>query len=159
MGKITHGGSRTPEYQAWRNMIKRCYTPSHAHFKHYGGRGIMVCIRWLNGFAAFLADVGSRPSPTHSLDRKNNNGHYTPRNVRWASPIEQRANRRPCDTVPKNPAKGEGHGCAKLTNKEVLEIRAAYVPWRMSCRMLAEKYNVDASLVGLIVARKIWRHI
>jgi hypothetical protein len=69
-------------------------------YENYGERGIRVCGRWLGktGFANFLADVGPRPSPSHSLDRfPDNDGDYEPGNVRWATLEEQHNNRR--DTV------------------------------------------------------------
>ena len=73
-------------------MWIRCTKPSHVRYHRYGGRGIRVCARW-EDFAVFLADVGERPSPTHSLDRINNDGNYEPSNVRWATPAEQARNR------------------------------------------------------------------
>jgi hypothetical protein len=83
----------TPEYTAWREMKRRCYTPGR-YFKDYGGRGIRVCPEWVNDFQAFFEHVGRRPSPEHSLDRKNNEGHYEPGNVRWATKAEQSHNTR-----------------------------------------------------------------
>lgn len=54
-----------------------------------------MCDRWLHDFAAFLEDVGPKPSPLHELDRyPNNDGNYEPGNVRWATPTEQSLNRR-----------------------------------------------------------------
>jgi hypothetical protein len=86
-----------PEYHAWQHMRARCNNPKHKSFKNYGGRGIAVCKRW-DSFAAFLADMGLRPSPKHSLERKNNDRHYSPSNCKWATKIEQvnntRVNRR-----------------------------------------------------------------
>jgi hypothetical protein len=75
-------------------MIERCRNAKHPKAARYVGRGIRVCDRWLghDGFLAFLADVGRRPSPKHSLDRIDNNGHYEPGNVRWATKIEQARN-------------------------------------------------------------------
>ena len=83
----------TPEYTAWASMKHRCYGPNNDRYKHYGGRGIQVCERW-HKFENFLADMGRKPSPSHSLDRINVDDHYGPLNCRWATPDEQRANKR-----------------------------------------------------------------
>lgn len=90
----TNGRRVTPEYRAWQSMQRRCYTPSASHFAEYGGRGITVCEAWRASFPAFLADVGPRPSPTHSIDRIDVNGNYEPGNVRWATREEQHRNQR-----------------------------------------------------------------
>jgi hypothetical protein len=91
-------------------MILRCTDPTHKSFKDYGGRGIKVCERWLK-FENFLADVGLRPSPLHSIDRfPNNNGNYEPGNVRWATDTEQQNNRRNNRLVEWN---GETHTIAE----------------------------------------------
>lgn len=97
--KPTHGmarhGGRAPEHLAWSHMKDRCTNPNSQAWKDYGGRGIRVCEKWINSFEEFFACVGPRPSPKHSIDRwPNNDGHYEPGNVRWATKKEQLANRR-----------------------------------------------------------------
>jgi hypothetical protein len=92
-----HGHARSrqyhPLYGTWMTMVQRCRNPHRKCYSHYGGRGIRVCEKWEQSFPAFLADVGERPSPHHTLDRIDNDGHYEPGNVRWATPIVQGRNR------------------------------------------------------------------
>jgi hypothetical protein len=92
--EATHRRSKTGEYAVWSMMKQRCFNPAATGFANYGGRGITVCARWRESFEAFLADMGVRPSPSHELDRIDNDGHYEPGNVRWAMPKAQGRNRR-----------------------------------------------------------------
>lgn len=92
--EITHGLSKQPEYRHWINMISRCENPNTPGFELYGGRGIKICDRWRIDFRNFYRDMGRRPSPRHSLDRVNVNGHYEPSNCRWALPQTQGRNTR-----------------------------------------------------------------
>lgn len=89
----THGMTETSEYSIWCAMMKRCSNSKIAQWKHYGGRGIKVCERWKK-FENFISDMGLKPTPKHSIDRKDNNGNYEPGNCRWATSGEQRRNSR-----------------------------------------------------------------
>jgi hypothetical protein len=89
-----HGDYGTPEYNAWVAMKKRCYSPGNASYENYGARGISVCGKWRTSFRDFLAAVGRRPSPLHSIGRLNNDGNYEPGNVAWQTATEQQLNRR-----------------------------------------------------------------
>jgi len=86
----------TPEYISWKSMLCRCRSLDEEKRKVYRSRGITVCARWRKSYPAFLADMGRRPSPRHTLDRIKNDRGYSPGNVRWATPKEQSNNRRDC---------------------------------------------------------------
>lgn len=87
-------GHASPEYVSWRAMVSRCTNPKSPGYENYGGRGISVCKRWLSSFENFLDDMGNRPSPSHTIDRKNNDGNYSKRNCQWATKSQQSRNSR-----------------------------------------------------------------
>lgn len=100
---IKHGHSRrsgrSPEFRAYCSAKERCSNPKIYNFHRYGGRGIEF---HFTSFVEFLAEIGTKPTPQHSLDRIDVNGHYEPGNVRWATPKEQANNRRNSQ-IPLNP--------------------------------------------------------
>lgn len=78
---------------AYRNAKQRCTNVNHVAYKDYGERGIEFRF---TSFEQFIRDIGPIPLPlsAHSLERIDNEGHYEPGNVRWATTIEQRSNQR-----------------------------------------------------------------
>ena len=86
--------SHYPEHNVWQHMVRRCERPSDPAYQDYGGRGITVCCRWRESFAAFITDMGERPTSKHTIDRKNNDGPYAPGNCVWTNRTAQNNNKR-----------------------------------------------------------------
>jgi hypothetical protein len=87
-------------------MRARCENPRNHKFSSYGARGIYVApqLQTWGGFWAFIQTLpgwSAIERNKKSLDREDNDGPYTPENLRLASPLEQRVNqRRKCRQPP-----------------------------------------------------------
>lgn len=94
---VTHGLSGTKIRRCWSHIKQRCFNENNRKYKHYGGRGITMFRPWIDDFLSFYNFVSTLPgwdNPELSIDRINNDGHYEPGNLRWATKEQQKANRR-----------------------------------------------------------------
>lgn len=121
---IIHGhafrGNKHHLYETWLGLRQRCNNPKKREYHRYGGRGIKVDPRW-DSFVSFLADMESTWKPGLSINRKDNDGPYSPENCEWATQHEQMNNMSGNRPLTFN---GEtlniGQWCSKLGLKMVL---------------------------------------
>lgn len=103
--RTTHGLSRTPFRDAWRNLLSRCYNKDDEDYQYYGARGIAACESIRATPRRLKELLGDKPTGM-TVDRINNNlGYFCgccaecflnrwPMNLRWATRSQQNANRR-----------------------------------------------------------------
>lgn len=84
-------GSRL--YNIWCGMKARCYRATSSNYQWYGGRGISICLEWMD-FQTFAAwAIGSGYKDSLSIDRIEVSGNYEPQNCRWSTQLEQASNK------------------------------------------------------------------
>lgn len=137
------GVYRSAEYRTWERMKARCYRSDHRGYRHYGGRGIAVCARWLGSFAAFLSDMGVRPAGC-SIERLDVNGDYEPGNCVWADKYVQALNKRTTRWVE---VAGRRVKLADLCRERGLDLRVVGSRLRLG-------WSVAAALGRPVVRRK-----
>lgn len=143
----THGKTTSPEYRVYHGMKRRCLDPNDSHYGSYGGRGIAVCDWWLNSFEHFLADMGPRPSPAHSIERRDNDGNYEPNNCYWATKDVQARNRRSSLKLTYNGKRVTAREYCKLTGLSygTFQYRLSILKWPLDRAIRLEDGRQSAS--------------
>lgn len=133
-----------PEYKVWIHMRERCNNPNNTSAKYYHDKGIKVCERW-NSFANFYADMGSRPTADHQIDRIDSDGDYRPDNCRWVTPKVNVNNR------------GAYTSRANLTKLEIAAIFFQHEFGRVEQAELARDYNISHAHLNFVINHKARR--
>lgn len=96
---------------------------------------------WLESFDNFFEDMGPKPFPDASIERKDNNGNYEATNCKWATRKEQNRNRR--------------YNVIK-DKQEADHIRSLYSTGNYTQKQLAQMYQVDEPIIWQIVNNHTW---
>ncbi len=134
------GYKDTKLYKVWSGIRSRCRNKNNQRYKHYGGRGIAFCEEWqkyepfrdwalLNGYKEYL-----------SIDRRNNDGNYTPENCRFITLTDNNRNK-------KNNV---------LSIKKAEKIRSIYAEGEHSQRELAKMFGVHQWRIWKVLKNEIW---
>ena len=135
-----HGMHGTRLYGIYRAMINRCYNKNLVQYHDYGARGIYVCDEWRgeNGFINFMNwALANGYTDELTIDRKDNNGPYSPDNCRWVTMVIQANNRRSNVYVEYN---GESHTISEWSMITGLNRDLIYD------RLYKQNWDVDKAL-------------
>lgn len=144
-GSFRHGHCpyrkpRSSEYSSWVGMKSRCRNTNSKKYQYYGGRGILFDPRWTE-FENFLADMGLKPSPAHTLERKNVNKNYEKGNCVWAPP---------------GPTQSRNRRYTKLTLITANLLRTMYASGLFTQKELALEFDISEGHVPSILNGKYW---
>ncbi len=138
----THNQSFSPEYKSWDSAKQRCYDLNHKSYRRYGGRGIKMSDDWKLSFESFLKDMGKRPGPGYSLERKDVNGNYCKENCCWIPQIEQQKNRHNIKMFEHEGIKDTATGWSKRLGLPF------HIVWRRVCKNLTIAQIMDEYGLG-----------
>lgn len=137
-----HGISGTPLYSVYRDMKHRCYSESHADYKHYGARGVTICADWLASVRSFYVwALASGYQKGLTIDRIDNDGAYSPQNCRWATRLQQTRNR----------------SISKLTDEMVAKMKVMHSSRQYKTLEIATHFNISRNHVNDIMRGARWK--
>ncbi len=133
-----HGLYEHPLYGVYVKMKARCYDSKQYGYHRYGGRGIVICQKWLDSFENFYHDVLDGYDETLQLDRIDTDGNYEPTNCRWVTPQQNGYNK---GSETNSTSKYKGVSWDSSRNNWVVQIA------RKGMKKISKRFNneVDAA--------------
>jgi hypothetical protein len=131
----------SPLYSVWEDMRRRCRNPKIKYFYRYGGRGIKICREW-DDFKTFHDwAIAHGYKKGLNLDRKNNDGDYTPKNCRFVDDVVNSRNR----------------STTKLTKDMAIEIKRLREGSALTLKQIGAMFGVNDSMVAMIANGRRWK--
>jgi hypothetical protein len=150
-------------YNSFVSMHTRCYSAnlSEKLISSHRGRGIKVCEEWYKNFQAFLDwSLSNGWAKGLTIDRRDNDGDYSPDNCRWVDTYTQAANQRPLKS--NNTSGYRGVTFIKSSNTWLAYIQhrkvktsIGYFKTAYEAHLAYNKYVIDNNLPHAIVTTHI----
>jgi len=102
---------------------------------------------------AYIPNPENKPQVNHKNGIKTDNWVG---NLEWATALENVEHS--IETNLRN-TQGIHNAAAKLTNKQIVEIREKFVPYKYTYKMLSEEYGVSQTHIYRIITNRNWKHI
>ena len=146
-GISIHGdsGGAVRLYNIWKGMKQRCYSEKNIAYRHYGGKGIIICKDWHKYVNFKIWSLANGYTDKLTIDRINNNGNYEPGNCQWI-------------TRGKNSAKSVKPNL-KLTNSQVIELKHLHITGNFTQSELSSIFSISPSNISCILANKTYKEV
>lgn len=134
-----HGFYGHKLYKLWVTIKTRCYNNKTPYWKNYGGRGIELCPAWHEPKKFIRWALNNGWQEGLEIDRRNNDGGYSPDNCRFVSRIVNQSNKRNTRCVV---FKGK-----RMLYKEVFSLYAHNdLRWGTFLTWLKKKWDLERAL-------------
>ena len=150
--------SRTMDYKLyaiWCAMRQRINNPANKLYPRYGARGISIAPEWDNFREFERWSLASGYSEGMTIDRKDNDGDYTPDNCQWLTRAEHATK-----TLTKDaPRRGQRHPMARLCRTDIERIKDIRLCSDLSFKSIGQYFGVSSSSIYQICKGKSWSHV
>ena len=141
----SHSMSRSRIYKTYYNMRTRCTNPKSRKYHLYGGKGIIVCDEWMQGFERFQEWANANGySDDLTIDRIDSSGNYEPNNCRFISLSENSSRAASRSNMLNN-------STIKISIDEASEICEAYATGNFTMLEIANSLNVRKQTIFQII--------
>ena len=103
--------------------------------------------------SSFIENPEKKPQVNHKNGIKNDNSLH---NLEWVTLSENRQHAYDTGLQNGESRRGVKNNFSKLTLKDVKNIREMYIPYKVTNKMIAKKYNVTDSCISAITRKSSW---